>query len=157
MNPPITTLDAAQRQFPNTLAVIQHGITRGLHLGVQLYVSRELRPVVDLAIGENQPGEALTIDHSLPWLSAGKPMTALAVMQLVEQGLLELDRQVSELIPEFGQQGKGSVTTRHLLTHTAGIEAVALGWPSTSWDEIIARICAAPLKAGAVADRKSVV
>ena len=151
MNPPITTLDAAQSRLPQTLAVIQSGITRGLHLGVQLYVSRELRPVVDLAIGENQPGEALTIDHILPWLSAGKPMTALATMRLVEAGRLELDRPVRELIPEFGQQGKGSVTTRHLLTHTAGIEAVALGWPSTSWDEIIARICAAPLKAGAVA------
>jgi CubicO group peptidase (beta-lactamase class C family) len=151
MNPPITTLDEAQRQFPNTLAVIQNGITRGLHRGVQLFVSRDLRPVVDLAIGENLPSEALTRDHILPWLSAGKPMTALAAMQLVEQGQLDLDHPVSEVIPEFGQHGKESVTTRHLLTHTAGIEAVALGWPSTSWDEIITRICTAPLKAGAFA------
>ncbi len=151
MNPPITTLDAAQSRLPQTLAVIQSGITRGLHWGVQLFVSRDLQPVVDLAIGENQPGETLTRDHMLPWLSAGKPITALAVMQLVEQGLLDLDRPVREVIPEFSQQGKECVTTRHLLTHTAGIEAVALGWPSTAWDEIIARICAAPLKAGAVA------
>ncbi len=147
----ISTLGAAQNRLPQTLAVIQHGITRGLHRGVQLFVSRDRQPVVDLAIGENQPGEALTSEHILPWLSAGKPITALAVMQLVEAGLLDLDRPVSEVIPEFGQQGKESVTTRHLLTHTAGIEAVALGWPNTSWDEIIARICAAPLKAGAVA------
>ncbi len=151
MNPSITTLDAAQSQLPKTLAVIQNGITRGLHLGVQLFVSRDLQPVVELAIGENQRGEALTSDHILPWLSAGKPITALAVMQLVEEGLLDLDQPVGEVIPEFGQPGKESVTTRHLLTHTAGIEAVALEWPSTSWDEIIARICAAPLKAGATA------
>ena len=151
MNQPITTLDAAQSRFPKTLAVIQSGIMRGLHLGVQLFVSREMQPVVDFAIGENQPGEALTSDHILPWLSAGKPITALAVLQLVEEGLLDLDQPVEELIPAFGQQGKASVTPRHLLTHTAGIEAVALGWPGTSWDEIISRICAAPLKAGAVA------
>ena len=151
MHRPITTLDATQSQLPKTLAVIQNGITRGLHFGVQLFVSRDLQPVVDLAIGENQPGEALTSDHILPWLSAGKPITALAVMQLVEQGLLDLDRPVCEVIPEFGQQGKENVTTRHLLTHTAGIEAVALGWPGTSWDEIIARICPVPLRAGAVA------
>lgn len=151
MNQPLTTLDAAQSQLPKTLAALQSGIARGLHLGVQLFVSRDLLPLVDLAIGENQPGEALASGHILPWLSAGKPITALAVMQLVEEGLLDLDRPVGELIPEFGQQGKASVTTRHLLTHTAGIEAVALGWPSTSWGEIIARICAAPLKAGATA------
>ena len=151
MNPPLTTLSDAQTQLPQTLAVIQHGISRGLHFGVQLYVSRDLQPVVDLAIGENQPGEALTTDHILPWLSAGKPITALATLQLVDEGRLELDQPVSELIPEFGQLGKETVTTRHLLTHTAGIEAVALGWPNTSWSEIIARICAAPLKAGAVA------
>ncbi len=151
MNRPISTLDAAQSQLPKTLAVIQNGITRGLHLGVQLFVSCDRQPAIDLAIGENQQGEVLTSDHLLPWLSAGKPITALAVMQLVEAGLLDLDQPVMALIPEFGQQGKESVTTRHLLTHTAGIEAVSLGWPSTSWDDIIARICAAPLKAGAVA------
>jgi CubicO group peptidase (beta-lactamase class C family) len=151
MNQPTTTLDAARNLLPKTLAVIQLGIARGLHLGVQLFVSRDLRPVVDLAVGENQRGEALTSDHILPWLSAGKPITAVAVMQLVEKGLLDLDQPVRELIPEFVPQGKEGVTTRHLLSHTAGIEAVALGWPSTSWDEIIARICAAPLKAGAVA------
>ncbi len=151
MNPPITTHSAAQTQLPQTFAVIQQGITRGLHLGVQLYVSRDLQPVVDLAIGENLPGEALTGDHILPWLSAGKPITALATLRLVEEGRLDLDQPVGELIPEFGQLGKETVTTRHLLTHTAGIEAVALGWPNTSWDEIIARICAAPLKAGAIA------
>ena len=151
MNRPITTLEAAQSRLPKTWAAIQSGMTRGLQLGVQLFVSGDLTPVVDLAIGENQLGEALTGGHMLPWLSAGKPMTAVAVMQLVEEGGLDLDRPVVALIPEFGQQGKESVTTRHLLTHTAGIEAVALGWPGASWDEIIARICAAPLKAGAVA------
>lgn len=147
----IQNLSFAENQIPLTLAVIHSGITRGLHLGVQLYVSRDLQPIVDLAVGENQPGEPLTSDHVLPWLSAGKPLTALAIMQLVEQGLLDLDRPVMGLISEFGQGGKETITTRHLLTHTAGIDAVALGWPSTPWDEIIARICAAPLKVGSIA------
>ena len=146
----IHTFAAAQIDLPQTLAVIQSGIERGLHYGVQLFVSRDLIPVVDLAIGENLPGEPLTSDHVLPWLSAGKPITALAAMQLVEEGRLDLDRPVMQLIPEFGQAGKAAITTRHLLTHTAGIDAIALGWPATPWDEIIARICAAPLKAGSI-------
>ena len=146
----IDTLTTAQLHLPRTLAVIQAGIERGLHHGVQLYVSRDLLPVVDLAIGENQLGEPLTSHHVLPWLSAGKPITAIAILQLVEEGQLHLDDPVMQLIPEFAQGGKAAVTTRHLLTHTAGIDAVALGWPSTPWNEIIARICAAPLKAGSV-------
>jgi len=146
----IDTLANAQSHLPRTLAVIQAGIERGLHHGVQLFVSRDLRPVVDLAIGENQPRERLTSDHILPWLSAGKPITAIAIMQLVEEGRLQLDDPVMQLIPEFAQSGKAAVTLRHLLTHTAGIDAVALGWPNTPWDEIIARICAAPLKAGSI-------
>ena len=150
MNPPINSLTAAEHALPLTLAVIHGGITRGLHLGVQLFVSRDRHPLVDLAVGENQPGEALTSGHILPWLSAGKPLTAFAILKLVERGLLDLDRPVMEYIPEFGQSGKESVTTRHLLTHTAGIDAIALGWPTTPWEEIIARICAAPLKAGSV-------
>ena len=146
----IDPLATAQSEIPQTLEVIRAGIARGLHLGVQLYVSRDLRPVVDLAIGENQLGEALTSNHILPWLSAGKPITAVAVLQLVEEGLLDLDRPVATLIPEFAQAGKEAITTRHLLTHTAGIDAVMLGWPQTPWSEIIARICAAPLKPGSI-------
>lgn len=112
-------------------------------------MSRDLQPLVNLAVGENVPGELLTSDHLLPWLSAGKPITALAVLSLVEQGVWDLDRPVADLIPEFAAQGKGVITTRHLLTHTAAIDAVALGWPTTPWEEIIARVCAAPLKPGA--------
>ena len=146
----VESVISAELRLPRTWAIIHSGIARGLHLGVQLYVSREFQPVVDLAVGENQPGEALTSDHLLPWLSAGKPITAVAVLQLVEEGLLDLDQPVATLIPEFASAGKAAITTRHLLTHTAGIDTVALGWPQTPWAEIIARICAAPLKPGSI-------
>ncbi len=146
----IDSLERARSELPRTVAVFERGRERGLHLGIQLYVSRDLNTLVDLAIGENQPGEPLTSDHLLPWLSAGKPLTALAVMQLVDEQRIDLDRPVVQLIPEFGQAGKEAITSRHLLTHTAGIDAVMLGWPQTPWDEIITRICAAPLRAGTI-------
>lgn len=150
MNKAIRTIHDAELALPRTLSAIRTGMSRGLHHGIQIYASRDLSPIVDLAVGENVLGEPLTSDHLLPWLSAGKPMTALAVLSLVEQGLWDLDRPVAELIPGFEAGGKGAITTRHLLTHSAGIDAVALGWPATPWEEIIARICSAPLKAGAV-------
>jgi CubicO group peptidase (beta-lactamase class C family) len=60
--------------------------------------------------------------------SVTKPFTAIAVMQLHEQGLIDLDAPANdylrayELIP--AQAGLRPATVRHLLTHTAGIAEV---------------------------------
>lgn len=55
--------------------------------------------------------------------STTKGLTALAVMQLVEQGKLELDASVLTYLPWFRVEGSGSasITLRHLLTHTSGL------------------------------------
>ncbi|MDA0873681.1 MAG: serine hydrolase, partial [Bacteroidetes bacterium] len=47
--------------------------------------------------------------------------TTTAIMLLVEEGQIDLDRPVADYLPEFGQNGKGMVTVRHLLTHTGGL------------------------------------
>jgi len=53
--------------------------------------------------------------------SLTKPFTAIAVMQLVEQGRLNLDAPVDAYLPELAGRG---ITARALLTHTAGLAAV---------------------------------
>lgn len=53
--------------------------------------------------------------------SLTKPITATAIMALVEDGLLGLNRPVAEYIPEFAGGGKDAVTPFHLLTHTSGM------------------------------------
>ena len=52
--------------------------------------------------------------------SIGKTMTATAVMQLVEQGRIDLDAPVQQYCPAFPEK-RWPVTTRHLLGHTSGI------------------------------------
>lgn len=47
--------------------------------------------------------------------------TTTATMLLVENRLLDLDDRVVDYLPEFGNNGKESVTIRHLLTHTSGL------------------------------------
>jgi CubicO group peptidase (beta-lactamase class C family) len=57
--------------------------------------------------------------------SVSKLFTATAVMQLVEQGKLDLDTDVNEYLSEFEIRDtypENPVTLRHLLTHTAGFE-----------------------------------
>ena len=142
-------------RLPRTLAALEAGRREGLHLGSQLYVSLGFEPVADLGVGEARPGEALTPDHLVVWLSSTKPVTAVAVAQLWEQGLLELDDPVAEHLPEFAQGGKEGVTVRHLLTHTGGIRTLRVGWPAAEWDEIIATICARKLEPNWVPGEKA--
>lgn len=51
--------------------------------------------------------------------SVTKSFTALAVLQLVEQGRLRLEDTVATFIPEMA--GGDQITIHHLLTHTAGL------------------------------------
>jgi len=53
--------------------------------------------------------------------SVSKPMTAVAIAQLYEQGLLDLDAPVQDYIPSFPLKEKGVITTRLLAGHLAGI------------------------------------
>ncbi len=52
--------------------------------------------------------------------SVSKLFTSLAVVQLVEEGTVELEKPVATYLPEFAATGKQSVTVRQLLTHTSG-------------------------------------
>ena len=52
--------------------------------------------------------------------SVSKLFTSIAVVQLLEEGRVELEAVVATYLPEFAAAGKESVTIRHLLTHTSG-------------------------------------
>jgi CubicO group peptidase (beta-lactamase class C family) len=55
--------------------------------------------------------------------SVTKLFTAVAVMQLVEEGLLDLDTDVNQYLElRIPDHESGPITLRHLLTHTAGFE-----------------------------------
>lgn len=101
-------------------------------------VSREFRKqqLVGLAIGVIRDGKIVyaagygmadaakrrPVDRStlFRWASISKPITAVAAMQLVERGKLDLDRDVRVYVPEFPDHG-ARVTCRHLLCHQSGI------------------------------------
>jgi CubicO group peptidase (beta-lactamase class C family) len=139
-----------------TLDILQRGITDGLHLGAQLFVWRDNQTLADLGIGEARPGVPMTRDSINLWWSSVKPVVAVAIAQLWEQGKLDLDDRVANFIPEFAARGKEAITIRHLLTHTGGFRA----WPtnielSTPWDEIVAAVCEVPLEPSWVPGQKA--
>jgi CubicO group peptidase (beta-lactamase class C family) len=134
--------------LPRTRAVVDQGLAAGLHRGAQVCVRRGGRIVAELARGESRPGVPMTTDTVVLWLSSGKPVAAVAAMQQVERGRLALDEPISQWLPEFAEASaaKRRVTLRHLLTHTSGLAEVDLGWPGADWEQMVARVCAAPLR-----------
>lgn len=136
--------------LPGAAAALRDGMARGLHAGAQLYVSLGGRMVADFALGEARPGVAMTSDTLVPWLSAGKPLTAVALARLWERGLLDIDDPVAKHLPEYAAGGKHRTTLRHLLTHTSGVPAIDLDWVNRPWPALVAEVCAATLPEGVV-------
>lgn len=54
--------------------------------------------------------------------SVTKQFTAIAILELVEQGKLALDDDITKYLPGFPTHGQ-KVTIEHLLTHTSGIKS----------------------------------
>jgi CubicO group peptidase (beta-lactamase class C family) len=71
--------------------------------------------------------------------SVSKIFTATAAMQLVEQGVLDLDGDVNEALSTVGipRLSDRPLTLRHLLTHTAGIGARFLGYATHAPADLI--------------------
>ena len=81
---------------------------------------------------QNIPATADTVYNQ--W-SMVKPITAVAVLQLHEQGLLDIDNQVVDYLPFFEVQypteSSERITIRHLLNHSSGLRnnvPEIIGW-----------------------------
>ncbi|MEH6535151.1 MAG: serine hydrolase domain-containing protein [Psychroserpens sp.] len=65
--------------------------------------------------------------------SITKPMTAIAIMQLYEKGMLDLDTPIQTYVKEFPKKAEGDITIRHLLKHTSGISHYSSKWDALSF------------------------
>src|SRR5262245_15876538 len=88
-------------------AVVRHGQVAGTFYGGTVST-----------VGDAPSVTASSLFHLA---SIGKPMTALAVMLLVEEGRVALDDPVAAILPEFAGAECEEITTRHLLSHTSGL------------------------------------
>ncbi len=97
--------------------------------GVALAIVQGDRIVHLQGFGEADPsGRAVTPDTPFSIGSGTKSFTALAIMQLVEAGKIELDAPVQRYLPWFrvaDPEASAQITVRHLLQHTAGFPKAA--------------------------------
>jgi CubicO group peptidase (beta-lactamase class C family) len=71
--------------------------------------------------------------------SVGKMFTAIAILKLMEDGILYLGQPVKEWIPEFDVENFRDITIMQLLTHTSGICALegTVFWDNRNWHEFM--------------------
>jgi CubicO group peptidase (beta-lactamase class C family) len=113
----------------------------GNEVGASLCLTLEGETVVDLWAGfmdaaRTQPWQRDTLANVY---STTKGITAIAAHRLVDEGLLDLDAPVARYWPEFAQAGKQHLPVRYLLSHQAGLCAVAKKIPPETiydWDEM---------------------
>jgi CubicO group peptidase (beta-lactamase class C family) len=113
-------------------------VARGKVAGVSAQLVRGGKVIFRSVHGELEMGTEgkISADTIFRIYSMTKPITSVAVMQLVEQGKIDLDAPLYTYLPEWksamalGEDEEGKtvpvpvnkpITTRHLLRHTAGI------------------------------------
>lgn len=81
--------------------------------------------------GTELPAEAqvpMRADTIFDMASVTKLFTSVAVMQLIEDGKIDVSERVATYLPEFGVNGKESITVEQLLTHSSGLVAWVPLW-----------------------------
>ncbi|TDQ54301.1 serine hydrolase domain-containing protein [Actinorugispora endophytica] len=98
--------------------------------GAAVAVTRGTEVVHAQGYGETPSGEAVTARTPMAVASVSKSFTALAVLQLVEEGRVELDDPVRDHLPEFvtADPRADRITVRQLLDQTSGMSDT--GFPS---------------------------
>ena len=99
----------------------------GATLGILRLRQGQEDELVEAAYGvlNKDTGVETTTDSVFQIGSISKVWTATVVMQLVDEGLLNLDAPIAEVLPELRLTDPDvakRVTMRHLLTHTSGID-----------------------------------
>ncbi len=86
--------------------------------GARVAISMPDGSIMTIASGEQQ-GEAVSVTDAVALTSATKSVTGAIVLDLVDQGLVDLDSRIPALdtVPEL----QHDVTLRQLLNHTAGV------------------------------------
>lgn len=151
---------------------MQSFIDREIVPGVHVLVARRGVIVYDNAIGTRGMDDDRPLEKDALYriFSMTKPITAVAAMQLYEQGKFKLNSPVTEFIPEFEElkvhveEGEPVPLNRpmrmvHLLTHTSGLGyGLGAGHPvdrlfrqnqvlgSTDLEEMIGKMKDIPLK-----------
>ncbi len=119
--------------FEEVATQIDEWVEEGAVPGASIAVEHHGEIVALRHAGEANPGVPVADDTLFGLASLSKPITAAAWLTLVDDGFLDLDTAVTEVLPEFGadvdplqsnallEMERDDITFRQLLAHTSGL------------------------------------
>ena len=136
---------------PNTKVkrVLEDLIAGGDELGLQVAAYHRGRLVIDAWAGLADVSSGRKVDGETLFtvFSTTKGITYACIHILAERGKLDYDDPVARSWPAFGARGKGRVTIRQVLTHSAGVPQMPAGATPEDicdWDRICSAIAELP-------------
>jgi CubicO group peptidase (beta-lactamase class C family) len=102
---------------------LQRLIDTGMISGAVYSISHKGKIIADASMGAGSrvSDEKMMPDTIWPIASITKTFTAVAIMQLVEDGFIRLNNKVGDILPQFSKPPFDTITIMHLLTHTSGL------------------------------------
>lgn len=121
---PVLTMPALSQSEPQSSAIevfLDHAMPTSAAPGVGWAILDDGDLLVG-SRGERVAGSGLPVTNDTPFAlgSISKSFTALAIMQRVEAGEVDLDSSVAAYLDGFEGQPGGAITIRQLLGHTSG-------------------------------------
>lgn len=100
----------------------------GQEVGLQIAAYYHGELIVDVWAGFTSPNMLYAVDGNtlFPVYSTTKGITATAIHILCERGVLQYDKPVFSYWPEFIENNKQSITLRHLLNHSSGLQQMPM-------------------------------
>jgi len=143
----------AQEVLERASGVVAKAVEDGQIGASTLTVGRRNRLVHQAAFGRQTPeADALetAVDSVFLLASITKPVTACALMLLVDRGLVSLNDPVAAYLPEYVGGMRDQVLVRHILSHTSGMpdmlpENIELRQAHEPMEEFIRRALRTPL------------
>lgn len=122
----IQTHGPCQSHFAKVRDAFKDNFRHRNEIGAAVCIIHNGEIVVDLWAGfkdqaQSQPWEKDTL---VCVMSTTKAIASIAVLSLVDKGLLSLDSPIANYWPEFAQAGKEFITVKSLLTQLAGLPVV---------------------------------
>jgi CubicO group peptidase (beta-lactamase class C family) len=117
-------VDMSEAQLQRASALVQAEVESGRMGAAALLVARRGRVVLHRAFGRISPAPgapATQPDSVFLVASVTKPVTASALMLLVERGRILLSDSVDHYFPEFSGSDRNKIMVRDLLRHTSGL------------------------------------
>ena len=145
VDPAELSMDATA--FARIDALVEENIKAGNFPGGVVAIGRGNKLAYLRAYGDRQTEpvvEKTTLDTVYDLASLSKvTATAIATAILVERGEIGYDDPITKYFPEFGQNGKESITVRDCLTHISGLtpDNSIRDYIGFNREEILANIC----------------